>query len=89
MGLYKLVLSKQVRKKDFLKLPANDRLKVVRAIKSLSDNPHPPQARKLTSREEYRLRQGDYRILYVVEDKIRIVEVRRVRHRREVYRSTQ
>lgn len=89
MGLYKLVLSKQVRKKDFPKLSANDRLKVIRVIKSLSNNPYPPQAKKLTNREEYRLRQGDYRILYVVEDKVRIVEVRRVRHRREVYRSVQ
>lgn len=86
MGLYKLVLSKQVRKKDFPKLPANDRLKVLRAIENLRSDPYPPQSKKLTNREEYRLRQGDYRVLYVVEDIVKIVEVRRVRHRRDVYR---
>lgn len=86
MGLYKLVISKQVRKKDFPKIPSKYRPSIIVAMESLRKDPRPPQAKKLTNREEYRLRQGDYRILYVIAEEVRIVEVRRVRHRREVYR---
>jgi mRNA interferase RelE/StbE len=84
---YKVILSKQVRKKDLPAIPQRDRQKVVDAISGLSQNPRPPQAKRLTNREEYRLRKGDYRVLYVVEDEIRVVEVRKIGHRREVYKK--
>ena len=87
MALYKLILSKQVRKKDLPNIPQKDRAKVVNAITNLQDNPRPPKATRLTNREEYRVRQGDYRILYTIEDEICIVEVRNVGHRREVYKN--
>lgn len=83
MGLYKLVISKQVRKKDVPKIPSKYRPSIIAAMESLRKDPRLPQAKKLTNREEYRLRQGDYRILYVIADEVRIVEVRRVKHRHE------
>jgi mRNA interferase RelE/StbE len=55
-------------------------------IKSLADNPRPTWSMKLSSREEYGGRQGVYRILYVIDDGIKIVEVTKVRHRKDVYR---
>jgi len=86
MALYKLVISKQVRKKDFKKIPKKARLQAVKAFESLISNPRPAQAIKLTNREEYRLRIGVYRILYVINDKKKIVSVRKVQHRGEVYK---
>jgi len=84
--LFKLVLSRQVRKKDLPKIPEKDRQRITQIIGQLRSNPRPKAALRLTTREEYRLRQGDYRILYVVQDEIRVVDVRRVGHRREIYR---
>ncbi|HLC91553.1 MAG TPA: type II toxin-antitoxin system RelE/ParE family toxin [Candidatus Saccharimonadales bacterium] len=86
MVSYKIILSKQVRKKDFPKLPKNVRIKVVAVIGSLAGNPKPSSAMKLTNREEYKIRQGKCRILYVVWDEKRIIEVRRVMLRGEDYK---
>jgi mRNA interferase RelE/StbE len=57
----------------------------MRRIKSLEDNPRPEWSKKLSGREEYRARQGNYRILYVIEDTIKVVQVTKVRHRRNIY----
>ena len=55
-------------------------------IEALADDPHPPQSASLTGRSGFRLRVGDYRVLYEVDDTARLVTVLRVRHRREAYR---
>lgn len=55
-------------------------------IAALVNDPHPPQSLRLTGSSDYRLRVGDYRVLYVVDDAVRLITVLRVRHRREVYR---
>lgn len=54
-------------------------------IKHLETNPRPSWSKKLSGREEYRGRQGNYRILYVIEDTIEIVEITKVSHRKDVY----
>ena len=59
--------------------------RLIRKIMALEDNPRPHRVRKLSDREEYRLRVGDYRILYIIDDKNRAVTVFAVGHRREVY----
>ena len=57
------------------------------AIQALAQNPRPPGCRKLTgSKNDWRIRVGDYRVVYEIADEIRVVRVNRVRHRREVYR---
>jgi len=56
-------------------------------INRLKDNPRPPGCEKLTDEEGYRVRVRDYRILYRINDKSKIVFIHRVRHRREVYRQ--
>jgi len=68
------------------KLPAPVHMRISRRILSLEDNPRPRGAKKLSGREEYRLRVGDYRVLYTIDDKGCMVTVFAVGHRREVYR---
>jgi mRNA interferase RelE/StbE len=63
-----------------------DRARVVARIAALAEDPRPPGSTKLSGKEAYRVRQGDYRIVYTVEDESLVVEVVRVGHRRDVYR---
>ena len=56
------------------------------AIDALADDPRPPGCEKLSGREGYRIRVGEWRALYRVDDQQRRVEVVRVAHRRDVYR---
>ena len=83
---YKVEILPLVIKKDFKKIPKADVRRVMDRIKSLGNDPRPIWSKKLSSREEYRGRQGAYRILYVIDDGIKIVQVIRVRHRKDVYR---
>jgi mRNA interferase RelE/StbE len=52
----------------------------------IAKNPRQPGSLKLTQEEGYRLRSGDYRILYRIDDKAKTVYIYRIKHRREVYR---
>ena len=87
MASYKVEISKSVRKKDLPSIPTADVTKIVKRIEGLADNPFPVGAIRLKGREEWRVRQGDYRILYVVEHEIVTVFVIKVGHRREIYRK--
>ncbi|WP_431789673.1 type II toxin-antitoxin system RelE family toxin [Microbacterium paraoxydans] len=68
------------------KLPPEARRRIEAAIELLSEDPRPPAARKLTGRPEWRVRTGDYRVLYRIEDGILTIVVVHAGHRREVYR---
>jgi len=68
------------------KLPTPVHTRVSRRILSLEDNPRPRGAKKLSGQGEYRLRVGNYRVLYTIDDKGCMVTVFAVGHRREVYR---
>ena len=85
MGRYKIEIKKSVLK-DFDSIPKKDLQRIVAAIKTLADNPHPPQSKKLSGLEQYRLRQGDYRILYSIRDDVLTVYVVAVGHRKEIYK---
>jgi len=79
---------KKSTKKDLRRLPASVAARVVDAVALLSENPFPPGAEKLAGAENsYRIRLGDYRIVYNVFREWKLVEVQRVRHRKDVYRS--
>ena len=84
MAKYKIEFKRSVWK-DLDELPKADRRRILRRIEELADDPRPPQCQKLTGMERYRVRQGDYRILYSIEDDRLIVVVVKVGHRREVY----
>ena len=64
-----------------------DLAKVLARIEALGDNPRPAGAEKLAGVELWRIRQGDYRILYSIEDDHLTVWIVKVGHRREVYRK--
>jgi mRNA interferase RelE/StbE len=87
MALYKVEINKKVRKKDLPSIPTKDLSRIIERIKELASNPYPPGAVRLKGREEWRIRQGDYRILYIVEEQIVTVFVVKVGHRREVYKG--
>lgn len=87
MASYKVELSKNVRKKDLPNLPKSDVAKIVKRIESLADNPFPEGAIRLKGREEWRIRQGNYRILYLVQYEIVTIFVVKVGHRREIYKK--
>jgi mRNA interferase RelE/StbE len=63
-----------------------DRRRIVRRIQALADDPRPPGSEKLSGEEKYRVRPGDYRIVYAIEDQGLVVYDIRVGHRREIYR---
>ncbi|MBM3315071.1 type II toxin-antitoxin system RelE/ParE family toxin [candidate division WOR-3 bacterium] len=54
-------------------------------IRALAGNPRPPGCRKLTGREGWRIRVGDYRVIYQIDDAARAVLVLHVGHRRDIY----
>jgi mRNA interferase RelE/StbE len=59
---------------------------VKKQIYSLRDNPRPASCRKLTNQPGWRVRAGDYRIVYEIDDKSQVVTVLNVGHRKEIYR---
>lgn len=85
MALYQLQYSKHVNK-DLRKLDKGQLSAVVRRIESLADNPRPSGCIRLQGGNElYRVRQGDYRIIYGIQDDVLTVLVVKVGHRKEVY----
>ncbi|CAN5769115.1 MAG: hypothetical protein USCGTAYLOR_02852 [Chromatiales bacterium USCg_Taylor] len=65
-----------------------DRRRIIARIAALSEEPCPLGSEKLAGSESrYRVRQGNYRVVYAVDDAARVVEVVKVGHRREVYRK--
>ncbi len=74
--------------KELKQLDKPDVRKIEKLIDGLAENPRPPGVKKLKGLDEdvYRVRTGDYRVIYVIEDKVRIVEVRKVGHRKDIYR---
>ena len=60
--------------------------RLVKAIESLKHNPRSHRVKKLFTEDGWRIRVGDYRILYTIDDKQKVVIVYRVKHRKEAYR---
>ena len=73
--------------KDLRDIPPVDVRRILARIENLRDDPRPAGSEKLSARERFRLRQGDYRILYTVSDAEDVVEIVKVGHRREVSRK--
>jgi mRNA interferase RelE/StbE len=81
------VLLERAAERDLARLSSEVHDRVIMALQALATNPRPPGCRKLAgSKTDWRIRVGDYRIIYAIADDNRVVSVNRVRHRREVYR---
>ncbi len=73
--------------RDFRALPAQVQTRVGRCLDALAENPHPRGAAKLEGGDEfYRVRVGDYRVVYATDAKHRIATVVKIGHRGDVYR---
>ena len=85
MASYRLLI-KSSAGKDIEAIPKRDRRRIVAKITSLSIDPRPPGCEKLSGHDQYRVRQGNYRILYEIQDLDLVVLIVKVGHRRDVYR---
>jgi mRNA interferase RelE/StbE len=86
MGKYTIVLTKRARK-ELDKLSDKIAEPILEAIGNLSDNPRPHGFKKLKGRTGYRIRVGDYRIIYDVFDSELIIDVINLGHRKDIYES--
>jgi mRNA interferase RelE/StbE len=84
---YSIRIKKTARKELEAINTKADRLRIVKRIQLLSDDPRPIGSRKLSGRELYRIRQGQYRILYTIEDAVLTINVIKVGHRKDVYQT--
>ena len=86
MGPYKVRIKRSAGK-ELRKLHGKDRDRIVARIKDLASDPRPPGSKKLSGEEKYRVRQGDFRILYEILDEAVTVFVVRIAQRGEAYRK--
>jgi mRNA interferase RelE/StbE len=84
MASYKITIKRSAAK-ELEKIVLPDRKRIVEKILLLADDPRPLGCKKLSGQEKYRLRQGDYRVLYEIQDDILIITVVKIGHRRDVY----
>lgn len=82
---YELLILRRAQK-ELADLPSDAYQRVRDAIRELARNPRPSGSRKLTGRDGWRLRVGDYRVLYDIDDVNHTITVLHVGHRRDVYR---
>ena len=85
MAKYRLLI-KPSAAKELETLPAKDRKRVAAKLRRLASEARPPGSEKLSGQENYRLRQGDYRLVYSVDDDESVVVIVKIGHRRDVYR---
>lgn len=80
------VLLKPAAQRQLKKLPRNVQGELIAFIERLSQDPRPPGCKKLKGRQsQYRVRLGDYRVIYSIEEMALVVRVIKVGHRRDIY----
>ena len=87
MAKYELRIKKSAAKELEAVSRKTDRQRLVQQIQSLADNPRPPGCKKLSGSNKYRIRQGNYRIVYSVEDDKLVVYVVKIGDRKDVYKA--
>jgi mRNA interferase RelE/StbE len=86
MARYEILLRRSVLGKDLSRIPKADARRIVESIRSLADDPRSPGSKRLSGKERYRVRHGNYRIVYSIQDQERSVWIVKVGHRADVYR---
>jgi mRNA interferase RelE/StbE len=85
--VYEVLLERRAQR-DIKKLPAEVFHRIIPSIRALAEDPKPPGCRKIAgSKNDWRIRIGEYRVIYEIDENAEAVKVMRVRHRREVYRK--
>lgn len=85
MASYRLLI-KPSAAKELEGIPLKDRQRLVKRIQALANEPRPPGCEKLSGSDRYRIRQGNYRVVFGIEDDQLVVVVVKAGHRRDVYR---
>lgn len=85
MAEYKIFF-KRLAVKDLDPIPKKDLQRIIKRIESLAEDPMPEGCEKLSNQDRYRIRQGNYRIVYSIQNKDLTVWVVKIGHRRDVYR---
>ncbi len=85
MVSYSLRIKKSAEK-ELKSIPNPDLKRIVHEIQELAKNPRPHGCEKLDGEEQYRIRQGNWRVIYSIQDDGKIVEIFKIGHRREIYR---
>ena len=85
MARYRIAIKKSAVK-ELGDIPKRDLRRITKRIQSLADNPRQPGSEKLTAQEHYRIREGDYRIVYLIDDANQVIDIFKIGHRREIYR---
>ena len=85
---YQVIFTRKAAK-DIRQLNKPDIARIVEKAESLGDDPHPPGSKKLSGiqKEFWRIRIGQYRIIYCVEEEVKVVNITKVGHRKDVYRN--
>jgi mRNA interferase RelE/StbE len=86
MGSYRIVIKRSAAR-EIEKIGLTDRRRIISKIRELATNPRPAGCKKLSGQEKYRIRQGDYRILYLIDGDQLIIVVVKVGHRRDAYKN--
>ncbi len=84
MEVYDIEFRSSVEK-ELKKVPKKDQIRILQRVAALSEDPRPAGCKKLSGQERYRLRQGNYRILYEVHDGVLVVVIVKIGNRRDVY----
>jgi mRNA interferase RelE/StbE len=84
--VYEVLLERRAER-DLKKLPGEVFHRIIPRLKSLADDPKQKGARKIIgSKNDWRIRIGEYRIIYEIDEPAKCVRIMRIRHRREAYR---
>lgn len=86
MESYRIVIKKSAAK-EIEKIEKKDRIRIVEKIRSLVSDPHPAGSKKLSGQEKYKIRQGNYRILYQILNEELVIYVVKVGHRSDIYKK--
>ena len=84
--MYEIELRRKAQR-SLDKLPEKDFDRIIEDIKQLAETPRPKGVEKIKNSGLWRIRQGDYRIVYSIDDSERLVTILRIGHRREIYRA--
>ena len=86
MEKYRLLIKKSAAD-ELGRIPKKELRRIVERIQGLGEDPRPHGCEKLSAQERYRVRQGDYRVVYSIDDAERIVEIIKIGQRAEIYRK--
>ena len=86
MEFYKVIFTESV-KKDFRKIPKLEVSKILNEIAYLAKNPRSSKTKKLKGEKLYRLRVGNYRVIYDIQDNLMLIFVVKLGHRSDIYRN--